>query len=116
MSELARAIAAFQRDMLSQGNADRVLIMTFSEFGRTVAENNSQGTDLGSAGPMFLVGGGVKPGVHGDHPSYEHFNPQGHSMPTHDFRSVYAAVLEKWLGAPSQPILGGAFEPLDCIA
>ncbi|MBI3463982.1 MAG: DUF1501 domain-containing protein [Planctomycetes bacterium] len=90
--------------------------MTFSEFGRTVAENNSQGTDHGSAGPMFLAGGGVKPGVHGHHPSYEHFNPQGHFIPTHDFRSVYAAILEKWLGAPSQPILGGAFGALDCIA
>jgi uncharacterized protein (DUF1501 family) len=116
MTELSTALAAFHRDLTSQGNADRVLAMTFSEFGRTVAENNSQGTDHGSAGPMFLVGGGVKPGVHGHHPSYEHFNPQGHFIPTHDFRSVYAAVLEKWLGAPSQPILGGKFEPVECIA
>lgn len=56
MSDLANSIAAFVRDMTSQGNADRVLLMTFSEFGRTVAENNSQGTDHGSATPMFLVG------------------------------------------------------------
>jgi len=116
MADLANSIAAFHRDMTTQNNADRVLVMTFSEFGRTVAENNSQGTDHGSAGPMFMVGNGVKAGVHGHHPSYEHFNPQGHFIPTHDFRSVYAAVLEKWLGAPSQPILGGTFQPLDCIA
>lgn len=116
MADLADSIAAFQRDITKQGNADRVLLMTFSEFGRTVAENNSQGTDHGSATPMFLVGNGVKPGVHGAHPSYEHFNPQGHFIPTHDFRSVYAAVLDRWLGFGSRPILGEAFTPLDCIA
>lgn len=116
MGELAGAIAAFQRDLTVQGNAGRVLTMTFSEFGRTVAENNSQGTDHGSAGPQFLIGPGVKAGVHGHHPSYDNFNPQGHFIPTHDFRSVYAAVLEKWLGVGSKPILGGAFEPVDCIA
>lgn len=116
MADLSNSIAAFQRDMTTQGNADRLLLMTFSEFGRTVAENNSQGTDHGSATPMFLVGNGVKAGVHGHHPSYEHFNPQGHFIPTHDFRSVYAAVLDKWLGTPSEPILGGKFEPVDCIA
>lgn len=116
MAELAGAIAAFHRDMTAQKNADRVMLMTFSEFGRTVAENSSQGTDHGSAGPMFLIGGGVKPGVLGNHPSYEHFNPQGHFIETHDYRSVYAAVLEKWLGVPSEPILGEAFKPLDCIA
>jgi uncharacterized protein (DUF1501 family) len=116
MTDLSNSIAAFQRDMTAQGNDERLLLMTFSEFGRTVAENNSQGTDHGSATPMFLVGNGVKAGVHGHHPSYEHFNPQGHFIPTHDFRSVYAAVLDKWLGAPSEPILGGKFEPVDCIA
>ncbi len=116
MADLSNSIAAFQRDMTAQGNDDRLLLMTFSEFGRTVAENNSQGTDHGSATPMFLVGNGVKAGVHGHHPSYEHFNPQGHFIPTHDFRSVYAEVLDKWLGAPSKPILGGKFEPINCLA
>lgn len=116
MTDLSNSIAAFHRDVTQQGNADRVLIMTFSEFGRTVAENNSQGTDHGSATPMFLVGNGVKAGVHGHHPSYEHFNPQGHFIPTHDFRSVYSAALQKWLGVQPQPILGETFEPLDCIA
>lgn len=115
MTDLSEAVAAFHRDVTIQGNADRVLVMTFSEFGRTVAENNSQGTDHGSATPMFLVGNGVKAGVHGNHPSYEHFNPQGHFIPTHDFRNVYAAALEKWLGFPSRPILGETFAPLDCI-
>lgn len=116
MADLAGSIAAFNRDMTGQGHADRVLLMTFSEFGRTVAENNSQGTDHGSATPMFLVGAGLKPGVHGRHPSYEHFNPQGHFIPTHDFRSVYATVLEKWLGTRSQAVLGGSFPLLEVMA
>ncbi len=116
MAELSGAIAAFHRDLTNQGNANRVLIGTFSEFGRTVAENNSQGTDHGSAGPVFLIGNGVKAGVHGNHPSYEHFNPQGHFIFSHDYRCVYAAILEKWLGVPSRPILGDEFKPLDCIA
>ncbi len=116
MAELSGAIAAFHRDLTSQGNADRVLISTLSEFGRTVAENNSQGTDHGSAGPVFLVGNGVKAGVHGHHPSYDHFNPQGHFIFTHDYRCVYAAILERWLGVPSRPILGADFAPVDCIA
>ncbi len=116
MADLANSIAAFQRDLTDQGNVSRVLTMTFSEFGRTVAENNSQGTDHGSAGPQFLIGPGVKAGVHGRHPSYDHFNPQGHFIPTHDFRSVYAAILERWLGVQSRPILGGDYAPLDCIA
>jgi uncharacterized protein (DUF1501 family) len=116
MADLANSIAAFQRDLAAQGNDKRVLTMTFSEFGRTVAENSSQGTDHGSAGPQFLIGPGVKAGVHGKHPSYDNFNPQEHFIPTHDFRSVYAAILEKWLRVESKPILGGAFEPLDCIA
>ncbi len=116
MADLANSLAAFQRDLTAQGNANRVLSMTFSEFGRTVAENNSQGTDHGSAGPVFLIGPGVKAGVHGKHPSYDNFNPQGHFIPTHDYRRVYAAILEKWLGVQSRPIIGPGFEPLDCIA
>ena len=116
MADLSNSIAAFHRDMTNQGNDDRLLVMTFSEFGRTVAENSSQGTDHGSATPMFMVGNGVKAGVHGNHPSYEHFNPRGHFIPTNDFRNVYAAVLDKWLGTPHEPILGDKFEPLDCIA
>jgi len=115
MADLSNSVAAFFRDLTSQKNENRVLLMTFSEFGRTVAENNSQGTDHGSATPMFLVGAGLKPGVHGHHPSYDHFNPQGHFIPTHDFRGVYAAILGRWLGVPSQPILGDNFPLLDCI-
>jgi uncharacterized protein (DUF1501 family) len=107
---------AFSRDLKEQGNAAPVLTLTFSEFGRRPEENASRGTDHGSAGPMFLFGPGVKPGVHGKHPSYETFNQHNNFVHTLDFRSVYAAVLEKWLGVPSRAILGEAFSPVDCLA
>ncbi|MBM3999633.1 MAG: DUF1501 domain-containing protein [Planctomycetes bacterium] len=118
MAELGASVGAFQQDLASQGDAPRVLTMTFSEFGRRVTENGSQGTDHGIAGPMFLVGPGVKPGLHGEPPSLEPDRLVAGRDLQHkiDFRGVYAAVLEKWLGCPSEPVLGGTFEPVDCIA
>jgi len=65
---------------------------------------------------MFLFGPGVKPGVHGEYPSYETFNKHNNFVHTTDFRNVYAAVLERWLEVPSQPVLGETFPPTDCIA
>ena len=69
MAELSGAVGAFQQDLAAQGNTERVLTMAFSEFGRRATENGSQGTDHGIAGPMFLVGPGVKAGIHGEAPS-----------------------------------------------
>ena len=85
-------------------------MMTFSEFGRRPYENGSQGTDHGAAAPMFLVGGKVKAGAVGKHPSLtDHsFGNLKHSM---DFRQVYAAILDKWLGVKSKEVLGQEFEP-----
>lgn len=117
MTELNDAVVAFQKDLAQQGNAKRVLTIGFSEFGRRVRENGSQGTDHGAAGPMFLVGPGVKPGLHGKHPSLAAADLQnGDLKHVHDFRSVYATVLEKWLGTSSQPILGERFPLLDCLS
>jgi uncharacterized protein (DUF1501 family) len=84
--------------------------MTFSEFGRRAAENASRGTDHGSAAPMFLVGGKVKPGAVGQHPNLAklEFGNLKHQI---DFRQVYAAILDRWLGVPSKDVLGKAFEP-----
>jgi len=86
-------------------------MMTFSEFGRRAKENGSKGTDHGSAAPMFLVGGKVKPGVVGAHPSLallEDGNLKHHT----DFRQVYAAVLDQWLGVSSKAVVGDGFKPL----
>jgi uncharacterized protein (DUF1501 family) len=117
MADLNAAVTAFQKDLARHGNANRVLTMTFSEFGRRVEENGSGGTDHGTAAPMFLIGPGVTAGVHGQHPSLSKDNlVLGRDLPfLVDFRSVYATVLHHWLGTESQPILGEDFPLLDCV-
>ncbi len=113
--EVSGAINAFYQDVAARGHKDRVCIMTFSEFGRRARENGSKGTDHGSAAPMLLVGGRVKSGVVGEHPSLTH-TPQGNLQHAIDFRSVYAAVLDRWLGVSSQGVLGAEFPRLDVFA
>jgi uncharacterized protein (DUF1501 family) len=114
MRELNGALTAFFADLRRLGVEDRVLLMTFSEFGRRVAENGGRGTDHGTAGPMLLLGSGVKGGVHGDHPSLRDLDRGDLKFGT-DFRRVYATVLAKWLGVDARQVLGGQHEPLDLI-
>ena len=114
MTQLAAGVAAFWNDMKSQGNSDRVLMMTFSEFGRRVAQNASGGTDHGTATPMFLVGPKIMPGLLGRYPSLTDLD-QGDLKYNTDFRSVYATVLQNWLGTPSKPILGQQFPTLPVL-
>jgi uncharacterized protein (DUF1501 family) len=116
MDELCRSVCAFYKDLKRCGSADRVLTFTFSEFGRRVPENYSGGTDHGLAQPMFLFGPAVRAGVHGKQPSLTDLDENGNLRVQIDFRQVYAAILERWLGVPSEPILGGKFRPLDCLA
>lgn len=113
-TEVSGAITAFYKDLAARGHKDRLLIMTFSEFGRRARENGSRGTDHGSAAPMFLVGGQVKPGLVGDHPSLTALD-MGNLKHHTDFRQVYAAVLERWLGVKSQEVLGQEFQPVEVL-
>ncbi len=115
LNELASAIGAFVADLETQGNLDRVLLMTFSEFGRRVKENASLGTDHGAAAPMFLVGSHVKAGLVGTHPSLSDLD-QGDLKYHTDFRQVYAALLERWLDCPSEAILLDKFTPVDVVS
>jgi uncharacterized protein (DUF1501 family) len=112
LREVSDAINAFFRDMAARGQRDRILVMTFSEFGRRVQENGSHGTDHGAAAPMLLVGGRVKPGLVGAHPSLTDLDA-GNLRHHTDFRQVYAAILDRWLGVPSRQVLGQAFTPVD---
>jgi uncharacterized protein (DUF1501 family) len=105
LENLANALAAFCQDLQSKGVFDRVLVMTFSEFGRRVAENASRGTDHGTAAPMFICGGGVKPGLFGRQPSLDHLD-EGDLIHTTDFRSVYGTILDKWMQASAAKVLG----------
>lgn len=115
MEELGGAVLAFQKDLANQGNDQRVTSMAFSEFGRRVKENASQGCDHGQAGPMFVIGPKVKAGVCGELPSLTDLDKGDLKYHT-DFRSVYATVLEKWLSAPSDKILGASYPQLDFLA
>jgi uncharacterized protein (DUF1501 family) len=86
--------------------------MTFSEFGRRARENGSRGTDHGSAAPMFLVGSKVKAGLVGEHPSLTQLE-MGNLKHHTDFRQVYAAILDNWLGVPSKEVLGETYKPVE---
>jgi uncharacterized protein (DUF1501 family) len=111
LGELSGALKAFLDDMAGSKLADRVLVFCFSEFGRRVLENGSGGTDHGAAGPVFLAGPAVKPGLLGRYPSLTDLD-NGDLKMTVDFRRVYATVLKNWLGLPADDALGGPFEPL----
>jgi uncharacterized protein (DUF1501 family) len=114
LGELDKALSAFVGDLKSQGNLDRVTVMTFSEFGRRVAENASGGTDHGAAAPMFVLGGAVHGGLYGQIPSLTKLH-DGDLVHTVDFRNVYATLLDKWLRAPSDHILPRKFDPMAFI-
>ena len=114
LGEFSDAIAAFYNDLSAHGNEGRVLTLTFSEFGRRVGENASRGTDHGEASPLFMIGGGVKGGIYGSYPNLSSLN-MGNLSFTTDFRSVYATVLERWLGRPAAPILSGNFSTIAAI-
>ena len=116
MTEMAAGVGAFLEDLKQQGNDERVLTMTFSEFGRRVAQNASGGTDHGTAAPMFFFGhhARVQPGIVGNHPSLTDLD-NGDLKYGIDFRSCYAGVLQSWLDVPAEAcgrILGGQFEPV----
>ena len=116
LQDLGDAVKAFVEDLKAQRNFERVLLMTFSEFGRRVGENASGGTDHGAAASMFVVGSKLKSGLLGTYPSLA---PEdllnGDLKYTVDFRSVYAALLEKWLKTRSEPVLGEKFDPLPIV-
>lgn len=115
LSGFGNAIGTFQKEMEAVGKADKVVTLVFSEFGRRSAENASQGTDHGQAAPMFLVGNRVKGGVHGPIPDLNAL-ADGDVAFTQDFRGVYAATLDEWMGGDSEIVLGSKFGAVDVFA
>ncbi|MBL8892014.1 MAG: DUF1501 domain-containing protein [Planctomycetaceae bacterium] len=110
LSEWANAVAAFLRDLDEQGQAERVLLLTFSEFGRRLRENASRGTDHGAAGVVQLSGPEFPMPLLGKYPSLTDLD-EGDLKYTMDYRELYASVLENWLSVDSAEILGGRFTP-----
>lgn len=115
LQQVSDGVSAFLADMDAHGMADNVVVMTMSEFGRRVEENGSRGTDHGSAQPMFGAGKPIKGGFYGSYPSLTDLDNRNLKFTT-DFRSVYATVLEDWLGTSSGPLLQGSFPNLKFVA
>jgi uncharacterized protein (DUF1501 family) len=116
MTTLNGGVFAFYRDLLNQGLLSDTLMIQFSEFGRRITENGSNGTDHGAASLMFAMGGNVRGGIYGtapnlriasDNPTLENSGQDVHYET--DFRAIYARVIDSWLGADSAAILGGNF-------
>jgi len=110
LKDLGDAVKGFVDDMKAQGNMSRVLIMTFSEFGRRVAENASSGTDHGAAAPLLLIGDPVQGGLYGAEPSLTTLDNTGNLKYSVDFRSVYQEILSGHLGADAGKILGSSYD------
>jgi uncharacterized protein (DUF1501 family) len=114
LQQLSDGLKAFMDDMQGMGLSDKVAVMTFSEFGRRVHENAGGGTDHGTASEMFILGGSVKGGLYGSYPSLADLD-QGDLKFNTDFRSVYATMLDRWMGADSERVLGDRFADLGLV-
>jgi uncharacterized protein (DUF1501 family) len=116
LRELSGGLKAFVSDLKAQGNFERVMVMTFSEFGRRVQENASGGTDHGAGSLLFTIGKKINAGLIGNYPS---LNPKelirGDLKHSIDFRSVYAAVLDQWLRTDSSAVLGQKFGKIKLV-
>jgi uncharacterized protein (DUF1501 family) len=108
LQELSEGLGAFLHDLHKQGHLKRTLVMTFSEFGRRVTENKSGGTDHGAGNVMFLAGGPAEGGILGQRPDLDDLQA-GDLRHQIDFRSVYSAVLQQWLGVDPQGVLRQPF-------
>ena len=104
----ADSLLAFQRDLEARALADRVVVHVWSEFGRRAKENGSNGTDHGAAGAGFLIGSRVNGTMIGEFPGLAKLDEQGNLRATSDFRGLYSALLEQWLGADAEAIIPGA--------
>ncbi len=102
------SLLAFQRDLEARGLADRVLVHVWSEFGRRAQENGSSGTDHGAAGTGFLIGSRVNGRMIGEFPGLDRLDERGNLQATSDFRSLYTALLDQWLGTDAAAIVPGA--------
>lgn len=115
LQQLSETVEVFMNDIKKNGKADDVLLMTFSEFGRRVQENASNGTDHGTANQIFLFGNSLKKnGIYNAAPNLSDLD-DGDLKHSVDFKNVYATLLKKWLNTDEQKILGNKFSYLDFI-
>jgi len=115
LQELAGGLVALKAALLELRRWDSALVMTYSEFGRRAAENRSGGTDHGTAGAHFAMGGRVRGGLYGRPPELGRLDRNGNLPHAVDFRDLYATVLGGWWGVSAEQALGGRFQPVGFV-
>jgi uncharacterized protein (DUF1501 family) len=115
LKQLAEGLLALRAALTELGRWNDTLVMTYAEFGRRPKENQSNGTDHGTAAPHFALGGRVAGGLYGEAPRLTQLDGNGNLPFAIDFRSLYATALERWWGIPSAGVLGGRYETLPLI-
>ncbi|HYK98464.1 MAG TPA: DUF1501 domain-containing protein, partial [Candidatus Acidoferrales bacterium] len=115
MGYLDSALSAFYQDLAGHGMSDRVLVATWSEFGRRPRENASVGTAHGTAAPVFLIGDPVHGGIYGEHPSLAKLDAGRNMGYAVDFRSVYQEILDGHLEVDAKEVLNASYERLDVL-
>lgn len=115
LKQLAEGLLALKSALGELGRWDDTLIMSYAEFGRRPKENQSNGTDHGTAAPHFIFGGKVRGGLYGEAPKLDRLDGNGNLPFAVDFRSLYATVLERWWGVAAGNVLGGRFAALDLL-
>ena len=114
--EVSGAVGDFYDDLKEHGRENDAIVFIFTEFGRRIKDNGS-GTDHGSGGVSFIIGGSVKGGMYGEYPSLkEEDQLEGDLHFNNDFRSTYSTILERWMGLEAAPIVNGQFEQFDFVA
>ncbi|MBO6525146.1 MAG: DUF1501 domain-containing protein [Balneolaceae bacterium] len=117
LADIANSVNAFYADLEMDGQQDRALTMTFSEFGRTLDENSSQGTDHGSSAPVMLFGP-VNGGLYGDHANLTDLDNSGDPVFSTDYRSIYTSILNNWFEldiSETETVLQGEFQDLGFV-
>ena len=115
MKTLAEGLVSLQAALEEIGRWNNTVVMTYSEFGRRARENQSGGTDHGTAAPQFVMGGKVKGGFYGQAPQLARLDGNGNIAYAVDFRDLYATVLERWWNVAAQNVLGGRYAGLDLL-
>ena len=115
LRQLAEGLVALRAGLTELGRWNDTLVMTYAEFGRRPRENQSGGTDHGTAAPHFVLGGCVRGGLYGEVPKLDRLDGNGNLPFSIDYRSLYATVLEKWWGVSANAVLGGKFAAMDWV-
>lgn len=116
LRQLGEGLAALRSALTEAGLWKGTVVATYAEFGRRARENESGGTDHGTASVHLVLGGAVRGGMHGAAPSLARLDGDGNLVHAVDFRAYYATLLDRWLGIDSRDVLGGRFAPLPVLA